>query len=299
MARVVPPPPSPARGRWLVFGATFFWGTSATLARFVFRDHHVPPLVVVELRLLLAAILLGLWLAARKPELFSARREDWVHFAVLGLFGLAAVQGSYYYAIATLGVGLAILLQYLAPCLIVLFDVASGVGIERRTAFALVAALAGTALLIGDVDPVARKAGTVQWVIGFSSAVWFAFYIVYSKRRLAHHAPETVLFYTFAVAGTFWAIITPPWRILAAGYGAGLWSLFVALALFSTLVPFGLFYSGLRRMHATETGILSTLEPVIAVVSAALVLGETLRPQQNLGALFVLAAAMLASSRAR
>ena len=82
---------------------------------------------------------------------------------------------------------------------------------------------------------------------------------------------------------------------MATGYGPGLWVLFLTLAPLSTLIPFALFYAGLRRMHATQTGILSTMEPVIAVVSAALILGEALRPQQNLGAVFVLAAAALAS----
>ena len=48
-----------ARGRALVFAATVVWGTSATLARFVFRDRHVPPLSVVEQRLLIAVSLLG------------------------------------------------------------------------------------------------------------------------------------------------------------------------------------------------------------------------------------------------
>src|SRR6185436_5463094 len=77
-------------GRWLVFGATFFWGTSATLARFVFRDQHVPPLTVVELRLWFSAIPLGLWLALRRPELLRVERKDWGPFLILGVFGLAA-----------------------------------------------------------------------------------------------------------------------------------------------------------------------------------------------------------------
>ena len=57
------------RGRWLVFGAATLWGTSATLARFVFHERSVPPLVVVELRLAFAvAILANLslsWYGAR------------------------------------------------------------------------------------------------------------------------------------------------------------------------------------------------------------------------------------------
>jgi len=69
------------------------------------------------------------------------------------------------------------------------------------------------------------------------------------------------------------------------------------LALFSTLIPFALFYAGLRRLPATQTGILATAEPVIAVVSAALFLGESLGFMQNVGAVMVLAASAMTSAR--
>ena len=100
-----------------------------------------------------------------------------------------------------------------------------------------------------------------------------------------------MLLYTFSIAGIFWAIITPPGRILAAHYGGGLWSMFVLLGLFSTLVPFALFYAGLRLLPATDAGIVATLEPVVAVLASAAFLGEGLRPLQWAGAALVLGAA--------
>ena len=48
--------------------------------------------------------------------------------------------------------------------------------------------------------------------------------------------------------------------------------------MFSTLVPFAFFYAGLRRLPPAAAGIIATMEPVIAVLSAALFLGEGLRP---------------------
>jgi drug/metabolite transporter (DMT)-like permease len=289
--------PESGRGRWLVIAATFFWGTSATLARFAFRDHHVPPLTAVVLRLVLAVTILGAWIAWRRPAAFHVDRKDWGYFLILALFGLAAVQGSYYYSIAALGVGMAILIQYLAPTLLVLFDLARGAHVTGRTIAAAGAALSGTVLLIGNIDPHAVHARPIEWAVSFSAALSFAFYIVYSKRGLARYGPETVLFHTFWIAGVFWMIVTPPWKILAAGYTGNVWLMFLALALFSTLVPFVCFNAGLRRLPATQAGILSTMEPVIAVISAAVFLGEALRPLQNVGAFLVLVAAALSSYR--
>lgn len=289
---------SRARGRALVFAATVFWGTTATLARFVFRDLHVPALRVVELRLLISVLLLGPWLAWRNPAALKIRREDWGYFLILGLFGVAAVQGTYYYAIATMGVSLSILLQYVAPSIIVGYEALRGRRARPQVFLAVAGALIGTALLVGAVDRSLIAIPIRGWLAGAGAALSFSFYILFSKRGLARYAPETVLFYTFLIAGAFWACLVPLPEILAAGYDARLWMMFLALGVFSTLVPFTCFYAGLRRLPAVQAGIVATMEPVIAVLSAALILGEGLRGLQWVGAAMVLVAALLASVEA-
>jgi drug/metabolite transporter (DMT)-like permease len=282
-------------GRWLVFLATVFWGTTATLARSVFRDHGVPALTVVELRLVIAAVLLLAWLALRDRAALRIERRDVGYFLVLGLAGVAAVQGTYYYSIAKLGVGLAILLQYLAPALIVLWEWLRGKRPNLATGLSVVLAVAGTALLVQGMDPRTLDASPLDWAVGLSSSVIFAFYVLYSKRGLARYKPETVLLYTFALAAVFWGVVTPPARILAAGYSADVWWRFALLGVFSTLVPFRCFYAGLRRLPAAEAGVIATSEPVVAIAAAAIFLGETLVATQLLGACAVIAAAVLAT----
>jgi drug/metabolite transporter (DMT)-like permease len=280
-----------------VLAATLFWGVSATLARFMFRDRRLPPLTVVEMRLVVAVVLLVVWLSLRRRDLLRIRRDDAGYFVVLGVFGVAAMQGSYYYGISVLGVGLAILLQYIAPALILAYGALRGERIGPLAAGAVVAALAGTALLVGGVDRAALHAGPLAWAVGFGSAFVFAFYILFSKRALRRYAPETVLLYTFAIAALFWACVTPPWVIARAAYGRDVWLLFLAIGVSSTLVPFAFFYAGLRRLSPAQTGLLATVEPLVAVLSAWLILGEGLKPVQWAGAALVLAASALASQR--
>jgi DME family drug/metabolite transporter len=280
-----------------VFAATALWGLSATLARFVFHRRQVPALSVVELRLLIAVAVLAPVLALTRPSRLRVARADWGYVAVLGIFGVAAIQGSYYYSIAKLGVGLAILLQYLAPALIVVYELIRGARVRARLLGAVAAAVIGTALVVGNVNPQSVHASALDWAIGFGSAFVFAFYIVYSKRRLERYAPETVLLYTFSLAGLFWAVVTPPWKIIAAHYGPDLWLMFIALGMFSTLVPFMCFYAGLKYLPASEAAVVATLEPVFAVLAAAGFLGEGLNGIQWLGALMVMSAAAVSSMR--
>jgi drug/metabolite transporter (DMT)-like permease len=65
---------------------------------------------------------------------------------------------------------------------------------------------------------------------------------------------------------------------------------------FGTVAPFGLVLLGLRLIGATRTGLVGTVEPVLAGFIAWVVLAERLAPVQVLGAAVVLAGIVVAES---
>jgi len=68
------------------------------------------------------------------------------------------------------------------------------------------------------------------------------------------------------------------------------WAAVAAIALASTVVAILAFFAGLKRVGPAVASIVSTLEPVVTVALAWIVLGETLSPIQLLGGTRVLAA---------
>ena len=276
-------------GLALVVGACVLWGTSATLARYT-MGRNVPPLVVVELRLMLSVILLAAAFALLRPSLFRIGRADVLPLVILGTVGIAAVQGTYYTNVSWVGVGLAILLQYLAPALVVAWEALR----ERRwpplnRLIALALATAGVALLVLADGAALARANPAGVALGLASAAFYAFYILYAKTLVERRSAWTVLFYGFLVAGLFWMFFVPPQKIAAANYPASTWGLLGLIALGSALLPFAMFFSGLERIAAARAGIVSLLEPIVAIGSAALFLGERLTPAQGLGGLLILA----------
>lgn len=75
--------------------------------------------------------------------------------------------------------------------------------------------------------------------------------------------------------------------VSATGYG---W--LAGIALVSTVGAIGLFFAGLERVGPTAASILSTLEPVVTVMLAFLVFGESLGPTQLAGGTLVLLAVL-------
>ncbi len=79
--------------------------------------------------------------------------------------------------------------------------------------------------------------------------------------------------------------------------GAGGWAALAAIAVCSTVVAILTFFAGLQRLGAGRASMLSTLEPVVTVLLAAMLLGETLTAAQLGGGVLILAGVVWLSAR--
>jgi drug/metabolite transporter (DMT)-like permease len=82
-------------------------------------------------------------------------------------------------------------------------------------------------------------------------------------------------------------------KVITGDYSLKIWMAFLYIAIFSTLIPFGLYFKGIERIRATRASITATWEPVVAGITAYFVLEEVLFPLQVLGGIVVIAAIVL------
>jgi drug/metabolite transporter (DMT)-like permease len=78
---------------------------------------------------------------------------------------------------------------------------------------------------------------------------------------------------------------------------AGGWGWLACIAVVSTVLAISFFFAGLRRTGPTTASILATVEPLVTVLLAFLVFGETLRAVQLMGGALVLAAVITLNAR--
>ncbi len=284
------------RGALMVVGAAVCWGVMAALAKLLFRDRGVDPLTLVAIRAYLATLTLVLALAITDRSQLWIGRRGWIDAALLGA-GLLTNNFLYFTAIDLTTVATALLLQYQAPVLVALYTVlVQGHRLSGRLVLALALALGGCALVVRVYDPGVIRPNVLGVLAGLGTAFAFAFYILAGRAALARLRPWTLLTHAYLASSLVWLLVMPPWRILAEGYDTQAWLAFLAIATLGTALPFGLFVSGLRLLPATQASIVSMLEPVVAIVAAYLVLGETLGPFQVLGGALVLAGVVLSES---
>ena len=282
------------RGVGMVVGATVCWGTMAAVAKLLFRDQGVDPLLLVVVRAYLATLTLFGCLGAIAPGHLRIDARMFRTAAIVGIGGLLTNNFLYFEAIHLTTVATALLLQYQAPVLLALYVVL----VDRQRAssrliLSLILTMAGCALVVRVYDPAAVRLNFLGVLAGVGTAFAFAFYILTSRAALRFMRPWTLVAYGYLAASLVWLPLVPPWRIIAAGFPLQTWGAFLAIATFGTVVPFGLFISGLRYLPPAQAGILAMLEPVVAALAAYLILGETLLPLQALGGALVLAGVAL------
>ncbi len=279
------------RGFILLMIAVLFWGSSAPIGKYLIVTRF-DTLILAQTRTSLTFILFLFFFLLTDRSIFKIDFKDFWKFGILGVVGISMTNYTYYFTAKESSVATAILVQYTAPVWVVLYSVfvIKEDKLDRITFISLVLGLIGCffAVTAGSFQSLNLKGLAI--ITGPTSAFTFAYQIVATKQLLKRYSVWTILVYIFGFSTVFWLCINPPWAILAKNYIYSDWEIFWMFAIISILIPQTAFASGLKLLNASTVGIVSILEPVIAIIAAFLILGESLGVIQIFGAVLVVAA---------
>jgi drug/metabolite transporter (DMT)-like permease len=297
----------PLVGYAMAAGAAALFGVNGSVAKVAIRSGLAADRLT-EIRCAGAfAGLVALALLTRLHELRIERREL-LFLVAFGVGGVALVQWTYFEAIGRLPVGIALVIQYVAPVLVALYArFVLREHVRRRVWAALALSLAGLVLVVRLWHGLVFDGLGVLAAVG--SMVTFAFYLLMAERGIRRRSSVPLLAWGFAFATAFWSAALPWWsypggRVTATASLLGslhavhlpVLVLVLWVILLGTVAPFVLIVGALRHLPATRVGIVAMLEPVTATFVAWLWLNETLAPVQLAGAAVVLAGIGLAQS---
>ncbi|HET9839529.1 MAG TPA: DMT family transporter [Candidatus Angelobacter sp.] len=300
VTRPVTEPGHPWWGYFFIASATLCWGAAATFGKAIFNGNLfagrplISPMVLTQARTSFTVLVLAPILLLRFGKgIFLISRRDLGLCALVGTLGVACSNYFYYLAVQKATVSLAITVQYTAPVWVLLYMVARGK--ERASlqkAVAALTAMVGTALAIGlfhsDVKLSAIGVGAA-----LLASFGYAFYNIGGQGLVTRNHQFTVMFYVLLSSAVLWLVVNPPWRLAAQHLSAGQWKFLFIFACLSMVLPYMLYFSGLKFLDPTRAIITSCLEPVFAILFAVMFGFESLRLLQVIGILAVLAATVL------
>lgn len=259
------------------------FGAMAIFARFA-RDAGADVTTVLFLRFAIAAALMSALMVATRRR-WPGRRNVLI-LAAMGGVGYVSQSFSFFTALDYASAGLVALLLYLYPFIVTLLAaVFLGKRLTAVRIAAVLAALAGTALTIGG----SLSGQPLGIALAVTAAVIYSVYILVGSRVMGEEAPlaaATVVM--IAAALVFGALVAgrgPVWPEGVLGWGA-----VAMIAVVSTVVAMVSFFVGIQRLGAADAATLSTLEPVVTFVLAAIFLGEPILANQVVGGAIILGA---------
>lgn len=307
-----PVPPArrrrPRLGYLMASAAALLWGINGAVSKTILLT-GLSSERLAQVRSLGAAVGLLALVALFAPRRLRLTRRELPYLLVFGVAGLAFVQWFYFLAIHRLAIGVALLIEYLAPLLVALWArFAYHEHVRRRIWGALGLALAGLALIVNLFGGGATLS-TAGVAFALAGAVAYALYVLLAEHVIGGRDPVSLLAWGFLFASVFWAALEPWWSFprhaitrstTLHGHLHALhlpvWALALWMVVLGTIVPFFLLVSALRHLSATRVGIVAMLEPVVGALVGWGWLAESLDGVQLAGAAVVLAAIGLAQT---
>ena len=265
-----------AVGTFEVLAAASLWGTSGLFSVWLFRA-GVGPLDVALFRPLVAAVALAAWALLRQRSALWPGRD----LAVLWLVGggvTAVFQLGYQNSTEAVGVPATVGMLYLAPLLVM----AAGVPLlrerptSRQVGFGLIAVAGVWAVVSGarGVDVVLSGRG-LAW--GLVTACGYAGYTLFGRWAAGRWSPLTTVLHSQVGATLVLALVVPVvWGPVRWPSEAGSAVLLSVYGVLTVAIAVLLFYDALRRIPAARASVTATIEPVVAAVLAAGILGQPL-----------------------
>jgi len=307
-------PVAPARvkharlGYLMAASAAVLWGINGAVSKTILAT-GLSSGQLAEVRSLGAAAGLLAIVAIAAPRRLHVTRSELVYLLAFGVAGLAFVQWFYFLAIHRLAIGVALLIEYLAPLLVALWArFVYQEPVRRRIWFALALALTGLATIV-NLFGGGASLSTAGVSFALAGSVAYAVYVLLAEHVVGGRDPVSLLGFGFLFAAAFWSVLAPWWSFPGSkltdstslmghldGVHLPVWLLAAWMIALGTIVPFFLLVSALRHLSASRVAIVAMLEPVAGAFVAWAWLGESLDGLQLVGAGVVLAAIALAQT---
>ncbi|BBZ35136.1 EamA family transporter [Mycolicibacterium confluentis] len=265
------------------------------------------PTAAVTARLVGGAVMMAIFASFVRPRWWAEARRHLKTIVIYGAVPIAGAQLCYYNAVDHLSVGVALLLEYTAPILVVGWLWATtGRRPTGRTLAGVALATAGIMLVLDVFSGAHINAVGVIWAAG--SAVCAACYFMMSDTTAATPDTEPLHPITLAAGGLIVGAVTVtllgatgimPFTVTSAPVTvAGFTTSWVfpalMLALVSTAVAYTLGIVGIAMLRPGFASLVGLAEVLFAVLWAWLLVGEAMTPIQAIGGAVVLAGLALA-----
>ncbi|CAN5683224.1 EamA family transporter [soil metagenome] len=276
------------------------WSLIGVAYRLILDEFDVSPLTLISFRTSTAALAMMIYVMLRptlRGQIRGVRsRGQVIPLLGAGMLSITGFNIALIYTFEVAGVAVGTVLLYFAPSIVALGSwLAFKHRITRVQCIALGLSLCGVVGVSGVITggETFQVAGIA---LGILAATGYASYSLVGQFLLTRYHPLVVVAMTQSVGAlTAWTVKLVVDGTSIPGFTAIAWMVGVT-GILTTLVPMVLYTWGLSKLGPPRASLLTTIEPVLAVGLAFIVLNETLTVYQLGGGTLVIGSVVLAAS---
>ena len=272
------------------------WGANFSVVKVALRDFPEIPFNATRLAVATAIFLAAIrWTRDEARPAPPVTRTDWIQLFFLGLVGTFLYQLCFVAGVRRTSVGNGSLIVGISPIVIAVMSAIAGherISLLRWAGVFM--ALLGLYFVVGKGVEFSTQTLTGDLLMLGGVLCW-ATYSVASQPILRRHSALIVIGSTFSFGAAMYVLMMVP-TLMDVNWGAvsGFsWFLMVSSALLALNVSYWIWYTGLKKLGGSRTSVYSYLTPIVAMIVAALWLGEPISGNQVAGAAAIFAGLLI------
>lgn len=288
-----------ALGIFLTLLGGSLFGFSGACGQYLFEYKAATSNWLVPIRLTTAGTILLVMLYVRdRGRIFDIwkNRRSALSLVLYGLIGMMACQYTYFTTIQYSNAGIATVIQYLSPVLILIYVCLRGRRLPRISELcALFLAVLGTFLLAthGDLHSFAISGKALFW--GLLAALSAAFYTLQSDLLLRDYDTLQIIGWGMLIGGGLLTVVLRPWTQTGVILDGGTFLALTGVILCGTILAYNFYLLGVRLIGPSRASMIASMEPVSATFFSVVWLKVRFGMMDFLGFLCILSTVLILS----
>ncbi len=268
--------------------AALTWATSGTLTVLAIDEGATANIIALYSEIFSVAMFLSVVVALDRQSL-RIRRSDFVPLLVFSTVTGALFSVAWYHCIDLTSVTTAVILLCSYPSIVTIASIfVLGERMTLAKAIALPTTFIGCILVSEAYDLEAIRVNALGVGLGIFTAFGAATYYLWGKKFLRRYSPYTVALYFSVLMLPGIIILTNPAESLVPSISPRAWLLVFLIGLIPCTVGFFISMVALKRIEASKASIVASLEPVMAVALAVIIVAEVVNGFQMVGVALVI-----------
>lgn len=280
------------KGIAMIVVASIFWGATGPMMEWMLHHTDMTAEFMLSVRLIIAGVFILTLLVIQKQNIWYIwqRKSSFFQLMMYSIIGMVGLQYTFVKTIDVSDAIMATLLQFLSPIFIVIYmALILKKAPPMKQIFGIFGTLVGLFLLLTNGSMSNLEVSRVTLIWGIALGFTYAFYTIYPAKLQAEFGVLLIVSWGMIISGVIFALKAHLWNTAE-------WHLLIQpniIFMMLSLVILGasafiLFLSSMKYITAIETSILSSIEPLTAMVISVIWLNAMLKQWQLVGALLML-----------